>query len=103
MRVRAKQKGFYPDSLKEPGEVFELTTDRHFSARWMEEVADGEDVAEAEPAADYDGGAGLSAVSVRPGLMRVADLRVMAEEKGLEHEGLNKAELVDLLEPKPDP
>jgi len=40
MRVRATRTGNYKEFLRHPGAVFDLHSPAHFSANWMEEVAD---------------------------------------------------------------
>ena len=39
MKVRAINRGFYGGSLREPGDVFDLKSDKDRSA-WMEPIAD---------------------------------------------------------------
>lgn len=36
MRVRAKLKGYHGGRRRNPGDIFEVTDPKHFSARWME-------------------------------------------------------------------
>ena len=37
MKVRAKQRGFY-ETMREPGEEFEISDKQAFSDAWMEEI-----------------------------------------------------------------
>lgn len=52
--VRATKKGYY-GRLREPGDVFEISDDKHFSKNWMETVAGQNDDAPQEPTAPPSG------------------------------------------------
>jgi hypothetical protein len=38
MNVRATKKGYYGDIRRHPGDVFSLSSEKHFSTNWMETV-----------------------------------------------------------------
>lgn len=44
MQVKAKETGFYGGHRKRPGQVFSLTTPKHFSDKWMEKVSESAQV-----------------------------------------------------------
>lgn len=71
MKVKALQKGYYGEKIREVGEVFDLA-DSHKIGRWMEPV---EDTPVASVAA--------SAPAAAPGRITKADLLRKADELGV--------------------
>lgn len=85
MKVLAAKVGYYGETLRQVGDEFELSSDRHFSKKWMKEVAD------AGPGADQ-GDPGQSGLSE----MKVPDLKQMAKE--LDIDGVDVMKKSDLIE-----
>ncbi len=90
MQVRAISKGFY-GRLREPGtknDTFTLEKPEDFSEKWMvkagavEQQVSEPDEPEEKPLAK------------RP----VAELREKAESRGIDHDGVSKSDLADLIE-----
>lgn len=89
MRVRAIQTGYY-GCLRDPDgkhAVFDLKDEKHFSERWMEKVEESQPEEQPED------------MGKRP----VAELREMAEARGIDHEGVSKKELAAAIEAHDNP
>lgn len=96
MRVRATRKGYY-GRLREPDSasaVFDLTHPDHFSQAWMARVDESEPTepvaADAVPDEPEEP---ESPLSKRP----VAELREMAEARGIDHADVSKKDLADRI------
>lgn len=93
IQVRATRRGYggLPGhhNLREEGDVFEVL-EEHFSKRWMDKTGETIDQT-AEPAEE--------GLSKKP----VAELREMAEARGIAHEGVKKAELAAAIEAHDNP
>ena len=55
IKVRAKERGYFGDKIREEGDEFEIKNEQAFSERWMEKVGGKKKAAsKSEPEGDKD-------------------------------------------------